>query len=31
MVIDETGWTGEGAFTPTLIEALTSIAAVKSL
>jgi hypothetical protein len=30
-VVDETGWTGDGSFTPALIEALTAMAAVESL
>jgi hypothetical protein len=30
-VVDETGWTGDGSFTPALIEALTAITAIEAL
>lgn len=31
MEIDDTGWTGEGAFTPVLLEALTHVDAIAGL
>jgi hypothetical protein len=31
MVVDETRWTGDGSFTPTLIDALTSVASFELL